>query len=229
MDLEIFYKHAKNRSSKRLFSDIPLENEQIIKLLQCASFAPSWCNVQPWKCYVAKGHLVDVLKNEFFEAFKNQKKALEVPYNPQYTQNQIEKKRKADAKLLSALDKSSDDLCAHMELIKRNWVFFNAMQVLFLTIPKNLLPYGLIDLGCFLQNFLLGIEAAGLGACPQAALAEFPKVVRKYFPLGDTEVLICGVSFGNIKENEPINQVKTDRQDLSDFITIKETIFTERE
>lgn len=228
MNLEMFYNHVKNRSSKRLFSDIPLGNKEIIKLLECASFAPSWCNVQPWKCYVAKGSLIDVLKNEFFEAFKNQQRTLELPYNPKYTQNQLEKKQKADAKLLTALNIPSDDLCARMELIKRNWIFFNAPQVLFLTIPQNLLPYGLIDLGCFLQNFLLAIEAAGLGACPQVALAEFPKVVRKYFPLDDTEVLICGVSFGNIKKNESINQVRTDRQDLIDFINIKETAITER-
>ena len=60
-----FDKIINNRRSARLFTDKDVSNEQIDKILQSASIAPSARNRQPWKFFVLndeqKNHIMDML------------------------------------------------------------------------------------------------------------------------------------------------------------------------
>ena len=60
-----FDKIINNRRSARLFTDEDVSNEQIDKILQSASTAPSARNRQPWKFFVLndeqKNHIMDML------------------------------------------------------------------------------------------------------------------------------------------------------------------------
>ena len=53
MDFIEFEKLVKERQSCRDFNDIPLEREKVEKIVDLARLAPSACNSQPWKMYVA--------------------------------------------------------------------------------------------------------------------------------------------------------------------------------
>lgn len=43
-----------SRKSVRKYSDRPIEDEVLNKILEAGCLAPSWCNVQPWKFVVVK-------------------------------------------------------------------------------------------------------------------------------------------------------------------------------
>ena len=49
-----FYELAKNRYSVRTFKPDPIEPEKLDKILQAGRIAPTACNYQPQRIYVAK-------------------------------------------------------------------------------------------------------------------------------------------------------------------------------
>ena len=53
MDFLEFEKLVKERQSCRDFNELPLEREKVEKIVDLARNAPSACNSQPWKMYVA--------------------------------------------------------------------------------------------------------------------------------------------------------------------------------
>ena len=54
-----------SRKSIRKYSDKPITEETLNKILDAGRLAPSWCNVQPWKFIVVKSQEI---KNLLCEA-----------------------------------------------------------------------------------------------------------------------------------------------------------------
>ncbi len=71
MDFLDFEKLVKERQSCRDFNDLPLEREKIEQIVDLARFAPSACNSQPWKMYVACGEKVQDVVEQLTEGGRN--------------------------------------------------------------------------------------------------------------------------------------------------------------
>ena len=71
MDFIEFEKLVKERQSCRDFNDLPLEKEKVEKIVDLARYAPSACNSQPWKMYVATGEKVQEVVTELTEGGRN--------------------------------------------------------------------------------------------------------------------------------------------------------------
>jgi len=82
---------------------------------------------------------------------------------------------------------------------------------------KNMPKGSWIDVGMFLQNILLSAKEFGLATCPQAALAEYPDVVRRVLGIQDIDI-VCGISLGYEDEAHPLNSYRTERES-TDFFT----------
>ena len=50
--MKTFLELAQNRQSDRSYTDQPVENEKLERILEAARIAPSACNAQPWKIIV---------------------------------------------------------------------------------------------------------------------------------------------------------------------------------
>jgi nitroreductase len=64
---------------------------------------------------------------------------------------------------------------------------------------------------------MLAATDQGLATCPQAALAEYPDVVRATLHLPDHLILVCGLSLGYADPDAPVNKYRTTREPLSAF------------
>ena len=53
-----------SRKSVRNYSDRPIEDSVLNKILEAGRFAPSWVNVQPWKFIVVKSQATKDLLSE---------------------------------------------------------------------------------------------------------------------------------------------------------------------
>lgn len=207
----------RNRHSVRAFLPIALSNGQINRLLEASSLAPSWCNAQPWRVHVVRGQMLQRISKDLIVAARDRDDAPDIPFVSEYPEPYSGRKQTAEADLRSARGLTDTDYRGQIEAIRSNWLFFNASQVIFLTVPKSLGAYALLDLGCFLQSFLLACVANGMAACPQASLAQYPKVVRSHLSIDDDELLVCGVSFGLLDPTAGVNQCRTSRIGLFDF------------
>jgi nitroreductase len=76
-----------------------------------------------------------------------------------------------------------------------------------------------LDYGMFLQNIMTAARARGLDTCPQAAFAQYHKIIRKNLNIDDNQVVICGMSLGYSDLNAIENSLVTKRVPLSEFAT----------
>lgn len=61
-------------------------------------------------------------------------------------------------------------------------------------------------------------EGFVLHTCPQAALANYPAIVKAQLDIGEGQTLVCGMSSGYADLSAPVNQFQPQRRDLTDFV-----------
>src|SRR3954464_9314082 len=97
-----------SRRSIRAFLDTPVPREDIEKILEVASRAPSGTNIQPWKVYVltgaAKSALSDAILAAYLDPALSRQHTEEYAYYPrEWVAPYIERRRKVGWDLYSLL------------------------------------------------------------------------------------------------------------------------------
>ena len=72
-------------------------------------------------------------------------------------------------------------------------------------------------MGMFIQNVMLAARGLGLDTCPQAALAEYPDIVRDILGVVATRALVCGMALGYADADAAVNNYRTAREPVSAF------------
>ena len=57
----------------------------------------------------------------------------------------------------------------------------------------------------------------GLATCPQAALAEYPSIVKATLGYPAESILLCGMALGYEDADAPVNSYRTPREDVEVF------------
>lgn len=208
-----------DRKSIRAYTSKIVERALIEKILMSARFAPSGVNTQPWKVTVVKG----AIKASISQAFINAREQ-GLPPNPDYNYYPTEwfepyKSRRyaCGHALYSAVGIKKEDLAQRKIQWFKNYEFFGAPVGLFFFLDKRMDKGSWLDMGMFIQNTMLAARHFGLETCPQAALAEYPDIVREKLQIGKQWIVVCGMALGYIDSTHPINQYRTDREPLASF------------
>lgn len=101
----------------------------------------------------------------------------------------------------------------------RNLVFFDAPVGLIFTIHRGLKIGSWLDYGMFLENIMIAARAHGLETCPQAAFAPFHATIREHLPLGEDEIVVCGMALGYEDTSAVVNDLRTERVPTREFTT----------
>lgn len=212
----------KSRKSVRGFLPKAVAPERVEEILSIASFAPSGSNIQPWKVHVVRGTTRDRLSEALLNAhYANTPPDREYDYYPPaWRSPYLERRRAAGWGLYSVLGIEKGDRSASFRQHARNFSFFGAPVVLIFTIDNDLGQGSWLDYGMFLQNIMILAAGRGLGTCPQAALANYPHIVRNQLGIPSTETIICGMSMGYEDPDEPANRFRPDRMPLDEFVTV---------
>ena len=83
-------------------------------------------------------------------------------------------------------------------------------------IDKGMPKGSWLDVGLFIQNFLIAAEDLGLATCAQASFADYPDVVREVLSLEKVDI-VCGIALGYRDLNHPLNSFRTERNSLKHF------------
>jgi nitroreductase len=212
------------RRSVRGFTDEPVPRATIERLLETASRAPSGSNIQPWKVHVLTGPALDRLKTALCQAhFGGEPEAREYEYYPTtWRSPYLERRRKVGWDLYAITGVARGDHDASMRQRGRNYVFFGAPVGLVFTIDRDLGQGSWLDFGMFLQNIMVAARGHGLDTCPQAAIANYPLILRRQLAIRDGEIVVCGMALGRADPSEPANRLTTEREPLADFCTFHE-------
>lgn len=207
------------RHSLRAFLPDPVPRATLEALFADAARAPSNCNTQPWLVHVASGAALAGLRETLPAKFLAGEFTMDFPYKGKYEGVYKERQYGAAKALYDVLDIPREDKARRQETFMRNFTFFDAPHVAFLFLPE---PFGLreaADLGMFAQTLMLSMTAQGLGSCPQTALSFMAGPVREQLGVADHNKLLFGISFGYPDPDAAVNQCRTERAAMDEFVT----------
>jgi len=209
-----------NRYSCRAFLAREVERAKIERILRLAARAPSGGNLQPWQVAVVSGQAKQVIAEALEARFRAGIRGKpDYQYYPEHWTEPYTSRRSAcGIQLYSALGIERGDRGRRREQWIENYRSFGAPVVLYLYLESHLATGTYVDLGLFLQSLLLAALEEGLATCPQQALAEYPQIIKHRLGIGDDCILLCGVALGYEDTSAPINQYRTPRAELAEFV-----------
>lgn len=204
------------RKSVRAFLEKPVPRGEIERLVRLAARAPSGGNLQPWEVRIVDGTSMEALKAVMDRRIVEAPEGEEMPsffYPAELSVAQTRRRQRNGEILYGALGIDRADVQARREWNLLNFRFFGAPSGVFLFLDRNATPFQWLDLGVYLQSFLLLLEEAGLAACPQADWAMYDETVRRELGMNENTMLICGVAIGHADPAHPENFIRTERDD----------------
>jgi nitroreductase len=99
----------------------------------------------------------------------------------------------------------------------RNYLFFDAPVGMIFTIDRIMEQGSWLDFGMFLQNIMVAARARGLDTCPQAAFAQFPRLISEHLQIPENEMVVCGMSLGYADVGKIENSLETEREPVVGF------------
>ena len=205
-----------SRRSVRGYLDKQVPAEVLNRIFEVAQMAPSNCNVQPWKVYVASGALKDRLKQQMVENTVGR-----VEPNPDYpyrgTFEGEYRKRQVDCAvaLYDNMGIERDDKEGRLRAIVRNFEFFDAPYIAFFGMNPAFGTTVALDVGMYAQSLMLTMVAFGLHSCPMGTMRNYPDMVRDAFDIQDETKILFGLSFGYEDTAVAANKTRTEREPVS--------------
>ena len=214
-------KAVMERRSIRKFLKRDIPEELISEILMDAQWAPSWGNTQPWEIMVITGSPL--------EEFKQKNKGTlfgGVKPNPEIRMPEVFpaqlKQRYVDVgkRVLKSLSIDRKDLDGRLNYYGDMFYLFDApAMILFLLRKDVLLEYAMLDIGLYLQTFLLSVHDKGLGGIVLAASVNYPDLLRSLFPIAADKTIVMGAVLGWPDPEAPVNCFERQRAGLHDTVT----------
>jgi nitroreductase len=209
------------RRSVRAFRPDPVPLALVRELLAAAAQAPSGTNIQPWKVHVVTGAVRERLVAEV-QAHRETRPpdtSAEFPRISKHKEPYVSRMRKLGKDMYTLLGVPRGDDAANWRQWSRNYQFFDAPVGLIFTIDKDLDRMSYLDLGLFVQSFLLAAKARGLDTCAQGAWNAYWTATRRVLGVPDDEFIVCGVCLGYADETAPVNSLISEREPVEAFAT----------
>ena len=208
------------RKSTRAFLNKEVPMDIINEIIEQSKTAPSGVNTQPWQVAVIQGESKNNLCNKFEKAFRDGVKgSMDYKYYPVEWRDKYKQRRKECGLMLySTLNISREDKNRQLDQWALNYQAFNAPVILLFFIDRSMEKGSFMDYGMFIQSIMLSAVEKGLATCPQAALGEYPDIVRQEFPEYKDKMVLCGLALGYEDKGQIVNSYRTPREDLSRFV-----------
>ena len=214
------------RKCYRAFLPDPVPAALVERILAIAGRSPSGSNIQPWHVHVLTGDTKEALGKELLEAHKSGAEHTEeyTYYPKEWREPYISRRRKIGWDMYGLLGITRADKDKMATQLGRNYVFFDAPVGLIFTIDRDLEVGSWLDYGMFLQNIMIAARAFGLETCPQQAFAKFHTIIQKRLAIPDEQMIVCGMSLGYADYGATVNQLTTERMQVSEFATFVERL-----
>lgn len=209
----------KGRMSIRGFKPEPVPRSLLQEVFDLARWSPSYKNSQPWEVLLLSGERKEALSREMLrllEAGAPNTPDLaapdEWPPAEEAKINHLYQSRKE----AMGIDLGDPEVIRKAK--KANYSFYGAPHAVYLFQEKTLSQWSLFDLGLFAQSLMLAAHAKGLGTVPQAFVTDYAREIKEFLGIPASKRLVLGLSLGYPDPAAPINQFRTDRSSVEDFV-----------
>lgn len=211
------------RISCRAFLSTPVAQQTVVEILEIAKRAPSGGNLQPWIVHVVTGQplqsLIRLVRGRTAVSPQGEGTEYNI-YPPSLHEPYRSRRFKCGEDMYATIDVTRDNKLGRLAQWARNFEFFGAPVALFFVVDRRMDRDQWADIGMFMQSIMLLAVERGLATCAQEAWAIWHKTVGEFLRLPPEHMLFCGMALGYPDESARINQLRTDRAELSEFVTM---------
>lgn len=202
------------RRSIRLFHpDKPVSRADVLESLELARRAPSNSNSQPWHLVLASGSARERLVTALVGEARVREPDI-APLPAEFAQLRYE----LGEQLYGSLGIAREDADGRHKAMQLNWRFYNAPMAGIVCMNRELHHVDSLGVGMFLQTFLLGLTARGLGSCVQMLIAGFPHIVRNVLAIPERYEILCGLAIGYPVADFPANNLDVARKPIEESV-----------
>ena len=211
----------RGRRSIRAFKPDPVPKELLEEVLSEARWCPSWANTQPWEVVAVQGKAVE----RFREGIRARAEAHapaqpDVPTPEKFASPWIERVMQVGKSCLDAKAIAREDREGRERYYVEMFTLFGAPAMLVFLLDETLnVPYGMMDVGIYLQSVCLVAKSKGLGTLILSTVTKYPDLLRSTIPIPAGKKAVMGIAIGYPDPGAPINQFERQRVPLSDFVT----------
>jgi hypothetical protein len=205
----------RERRSVRGFLPTPVPRDVLEEVLGLAQRAPSNCNVQPWRVYIASGDALEKLREALLEAVTTGASPVMVTPIDEFLGGYRQKQVACAVELYGKMGIERNDRLGRLKAGLRNFQFFDAPHVAYICMARSFGIGVALDVGMYVQTLMLAMQSRGIGSCAQAALRAFPEIAAQHLGIPDDEQILCGLSFGYEDSTVPANQTRQPRDPIS--------------
>jgi nitroreductase len=209
------------RRSIRKFTDQPVDQAILRRVLETAQRSPSGGNTQPWNAAVLTGDALSSLIAHVAPFVMQGRAGMSSEYDvyPKGLEGRYEDSRKdVGEAMYAALEIPREDKAGRLEQFIANFRGFDAPVMMFIHTPRYMGPPQWADIGMWLQSVMLLLREAGLDSCSQEAWAAYADPVRAALGIPDDHIFFCGMAIGYRDVDAPINGFDVPRIDLDSAI-----------
>lgn len=211
----------RQRRSVRGFLPKPVPRETIEELLRLAQHAPSNCNVQPWRVYIASGEVRTKLRAALVSAVVSGESSEGMAQVDEFRGGYREKQVACAVELYGKMGVERGDKQGRLTAMLRNFEFFDAPHVAYICMAKSFGIGVALDVGMYVQTLMLAMQSRGIGSCAQAALRAYPELVAEHLGIPDDEQILCGLSFGYEDESVSANRTRQPRDPIANNVAFR--------
>jgi nitroreductase len=200
------------RFSCRAFQARPVPRPTIERILTLAQHTASWNNTQPWHLTITSGAATDKFRQALLaHVASGATPKPDLPWPREYVGDSLARRRECGFALYNAVGIERGDKAAYMKQGMENFRLFGAPHVAIVSSDEPLGPYGAVDCGAYVANFMSAAQSLGVATIAQAAVTQHGEFIHRYFDIPANRLLVCGISFGYAEQAHPVNNYRTTR------------------
>lgn len=203
------------RRSVRGFLPKPVAKEVLDECFGLAQRAPSNCNVQPWRVYVASGDLCTRLRDALVTAVRAGESTMMDPPVDEFFDGYRAKQIACAVELYGHMGVARRDREGRFNASLRNFELFDAPHVAYVCMSKRFGIGVALDVGMYVQTLMLALWSRGIGSCAQASLRSYPHIAAELLGIPGDERILCGLSFGYEDVSVPANRTRQSRDPVT--------------
>ncbi|QNP49471.1 nitroreductase [Diaphorobacter aerolatus] len=210
------------RRSVRAFLPRVPGSSDVHRLIADAAQSASGGNLQPWRVTALAGAPLAQLVAAVTSAEPTDDG--EVPhmsYPPSLWDPYRTRRFKNGEDLYKTIDIPREDKAARLEQLARNGLFFGAPVGVIVQVDERMGYAQWLDLGIYLQSFMLLATERGMATCPQGYWRRYRETVERVLEVPHPYRVAYGIALGYEDTAAPINALRADRAAFGEWAQLR--------
>ena len=210
------------RRSVRAFLPRVPSSQDVQNLIADAAKAASGGNLQPWRVIALTGEPLAQLTSAVSTAQPMEDNVVpHMAYPPSLWEPYRTRRFKNGEDLYKTIDIPREDKTARLEQMAKNGLFFGAPVGVIMLVDERMGYAQWVDLGIYLQSFMLLATERGMATCAQGYWRRFRDTVEQQLDVPDSYRVAYGIALGYEDTNAPINNLRADRAEFNDWAQVR--------